>query len=34
LKPHSYDLIGEVEEGGLEASTLAYEQSFRARQRS
>jgi ribosomal protein S12 methylthiotransferase len=34
VKAHAYDLIGEVEEGGLEASTAAYEASFRAQQRS
>jgi len=26
-KAHAYDLIGEVEEGGIEASTRAYEAS-------
>ena len=31
VKAHAYDLIGEVEEGGLEASTAAYEAAFRAR---
>lgn len=30
-KAHAYDLIGEVVDGGLEASTVAYEASFRAR---
>jgi hypothetical protein len=30
-KAHAYDLIGEVVDGGLEASTAAYEASFRAR---
>ncbi|HJW08243.1 MAG TPA: 30S ribosomal protein S12 methylthiotransferase RimO [Holophagaceae bacterium] len=29
-KAHAYDLIGEVEEGGLEASTHAYEEAFKA----
>ena len=29
VKAHAYDLIGEVEEGGLEASTAAYEAAFR-----
>ena len=33
-KAHAYDLIGEVEEGGLEASTAAYETAFRARQQT
>jgi hypothetical protein len=31
LKTHAYDLIGEVEEGGLDASTAAYEAAFKAR---
>jgi hypothetical protein len=31
VKAHAYDLIGEVEEGGLEASTAAYEASFRSK---
>jgi ribosomal protein S12 methylthiotransferase len=31
VKAHAYDLIGEVEEGGLEASTAAYEAAFRSR---
>ena len=31
VKAHAYDLIGEVEDGGLEASTAAYEAVFRAR---
>ena len=31
VKAHAYDLIGEVEEGGLESSTAAYEEAFRAR---
>jgi hypothetical protein len=30
VKAHAYDLIGEVEEGGLDASTAAYEEAFRA----
>jgi ribosomal protein S12 methylthiotransferase len=30
IKAHAYDLIGEVEKGGLEASTAAYEAGFRA----
>jgi ribosomal protein S12 methylthiotransferase len=30
-KGHAYDLVGEVEEGGLEAATLAYEAAVRAR---
>ena len=30
-KAHAYDLIGEVVDGGLEASTAAYEASFKAR---
>ena len=30
-KGHAYDLVGEVVEGGLEASTLAYEQGFKAK---
>ena len=34
VKAHAYDLIGEVEEGGLEASTAAYEQAFKSRVRS
>ncbi|HJV38491.1 MAG TPA: TRAM domain-containing protein, partial [Geothrix sp.] len=34
VKAHAYDLIGEVEEGGLEASTAAYEQSFLVRKRT
>jgi len=33
VEAHAYDLIGEVEDGGLEASTAAYEQAFRGRQR-
>ena len=32
VKAHAYDLIGEVEDGGLEASTAAYEAAFKARQ--
>ncbi len=31
VKAHAYDLIGEVEEGGLEASTAAFEAAFRSR---
>jgi hypothetical protein len=31
VEAHAYDLIGEVEEGGLEASTAAYETAFQAR---
>ena len=31
VKAHAYDLIGEVEKGGLEASTAAYEATFKAR---
>ena len=31
VKAHAYDLIGEVEDGGLEASTAAYEAAFKAR---
>jgi len=31
VKAHAYDLIGEVEEGGMEASTAAYEAAFRAK---
>ncbi len=34
VKAHAYDLIGEVEEGGLEASTAAYEEAFKVRVRS
>jgi ribosomal protein S12 methylthiotransferase len=30
-KAHAYDLIGEVEEGGIEASTAAYEEKARSR---
>ncbi|MBK8726431.1 MAG: hypothetical protein IPL96_10430 [Holophagaceae bacterium] len=30
-KAHAYDLIGEVEEGGIAASTAAYEASRSAR---
>ena len=33
VKAHAYDLIGEVEEGGLEASAAAYEQAFKSRVR-
>ncbi|MBI4913834.1 MAG: 30S ribosomal protein S12 methylthiotransferase RimO [Acidobacteria bacterium] len=33
-KGHAYDLVGEVEEGGLEASTAAYEAAFRARRKA
>jgi len=33
IKAHAYDLIGEVEEGGLEASTVAYEAGFRVQNR-
>jgi ribosomal protein S12 methylthiotransferase len=29
VKAHAYDLIGEVQEGGLEASTAAYEAAFK-----
>jgi ribosomal protein S12 methylthiotransferase len=29
-KGHAYDLVGEVLEGGLEASTQAYEEAFKA----
>ncbi|MDE3033309.1 MAG: TRAM domain-containing protein, partial [Acidobacteriota bacterium] len=31
VKAHAYDLIGEVEAGGLESSTAAYEAAVRAR---
>ena len=31
MKAHAYDLIGEVEAGGLESSTAAYEAAVRAR---
>jgi ribosomal protein S12 methylthiotransferase len=34
VKAHAYDLIGEVEDGGLEASTAAYEAAFKARQKA
>jgi hypothetical protein len=30
-KGHAYDLVGEVVEGGIEASTQAYETAFRER---
>ncbi len=30
-KAHAYDLIGEIHEGGTEASTTAYEEAFKAR---
>ncbi len=30
-KGHAYDLVGEVVEGGIEASTLAYEEGFRSK---
>lgn len=30
IKAHAYDLVGEVMEGGLEASTRAYEEAFKA----
>jgi hypothetical protein len=33
IKAHAYDLIGEVEAGGLEASTAAYEKSFERERR-
>ena len=33
VKAHAYDLIGEVEAGGLEASTALYEAAFLARGR-
>jgi hypothetical protein len=32
LKTHAYYLIGEVEVGGLEASTAAFEAAFRSKQ--
>lgn len=32
-KAHAYDLIGEITEGGTEASTAAYEAAFRANRR-
>ncbi len=34
LKAHAYDLIGEVEPGGLEASTAAYEAAYESKVRS
>jgi ribosomal protein S12 methylthiotransferase len=30
VKAHAYDLVGEIVEGGLEASTHAYEEAFKA----
>jgi len=29
IEAHAYDLIGEIEEGGLEASTTPYETAYR-----
>jgi hypothetical protein len=31
VEAHAYDLIGEVEEGGLEASTAAFEAAFKSK---